>query len=305
MESRARRRAILASLAPVAGMPDEPAWGQFRRLARENGIFTLGALKKVAAIGGVWPQDPQLDWRRQVLRLMVGTTERSALLSYFRAHSVMPQLLPSNYWMSRWPTLLNQWGTHHATTYPSAMVLRSCRECALEDLAEFGFSWFRIGHQLPGVEWCSCHACGLNQLSTGPMLLDRDAFLHIQPTTSASPAVPMPAFVQRYLCVLDWLRAPTNRGRWKAINAALTSLTGEDCPHESALLKLITATAPSAWYRVHFADPQTQTSRHPLRFPRQAQSAWLALMVAALTASTEDIDELTRAVSLGAKATTA
>jgi hypothetical protein len=258
-------------------MPDEPAWGQFRRLARENGILTLGALKRAATIGAVWPQDPQLGWRRQVLRLMAGTTERSELLSYFQAHCVFPQLLPSDYWMSRWPALLDQWGMHHATTYPSLMVIRSCRECSLEDAAELGFSWFRLGHQLPGVEWCARHSCGLNQASTGPRLLERDAFLHIQPTTSALSAVPVPAFVHRYIRALDWLRARENRGSWKAMNSALTTSTGGDCPPDAiALLKRITAMAPPEWYRLHFANAQAPAARHPLRYPRHAQSAWLA-----------------------------
>lgn len=286
-------------------MPDEPAWGQFRRLTRENGIFSLGALKRAATRGGIWPQNPQLDWRQQVLRLMAGTTERSGLLSYFQAHCVIPQLLPSDYWRSRWPGLLDLWGTHHAAVYPSSLILRSCRECAVEDVAGFGFAWFRLGHQLPGVEWCSHHDCGLCQLSTGPLLLDREAFLHIQPSMSASPSAQMPAFVQRYLRVLDWLRALPNRGSWKAMYSVLMKATDEDCSRENPqVLKRIAATAPADWYRVHFAEAQEPTARYPLRYPRQAQSAWLALTVAAFTASTEDVDELTRVTPSGNPAAT-
>ena len=287
----------MSSLTRVAGMPDEPAWGQFRRLTRENGIFSLGALKRAATRGGIWPQNPQLDWRQQVLRLMAGTTERSGLLSYFQAHCVIPQLLPSDYWSSRWPGLLNLWGTHHAAVYPSSLVLRSCRECALEDVAQLGFAWFRLGHQLPGVDWCSRHACGLGQLATGPQLLDREAFLHLQPPISASPAAPMPEFVQRYMRVLDWLRASANRGSWKAMYSALMISTGEDCSREDPkVLTRITAAAPLNWYRAHFLEAQEPTARYPLLYPRQAQSSWLALTAAAFTASTEDIDELIRAM---------
>ncbi len=282
----------MISLTRVAAMPDEPAWGQFRRMSRENGIHCLGALKAAAKMGAIWPQAPLLDWRRQVLRLMAGTTQRSGLLSYFESHCVIPQLAPSNHWSSRWPALLDQWGSHHAAVYPSHLVIRFCGECSRQDIGQFGFAWYRLGHQLPGVEWCSRHACALNELLTGRDLLGATAFVHIQPSPKRVSTAIIPSFVQRYLRAIDWLRASANRRRWKSIYTAIERLCGVSRGQEdgTVLARLITA-APSSWYKRHFLDARA-IGHHPLRCQQYMQSPWLALAIAAHTETLTDVELL-------------
>lgn len=282
-------------------MPDEPAWGQFRRLARENGIHSFSTIGGLAARGAIWPQTPELDWRRQMIRLMAGTTERSALLAYFQARCLYPQLLPSEYWLSRWPALLSRWGLHHATVYPSPLVIRSCSDCAREDVEAHGFSWFRQGHQLPGVEWCSRHASALHQQKTSRDLLDKDAYILVQPPIALLSSVELPPFVQRYLQMLDWLRAPANRGRWQAVNLALIRQLDGGEEHEDSegtFRRIVTASAPSDWFRKNFIQPQAIQIQQSLKYPQRAGRAWLALCAAALELSTYDMEVISRNAAL-------
>jgi len=47
--------------------------------------------------------------------------------------------------------------------------------------------------------------------------MDKDAYICVQPPIVPVSSVELPPFVQRYLQMLDWLRTPTNRGKWYAL----------------------------------------------------------------------------------------
>lgn len=94
---------------------------------------------------------------------MAGSTERSGLLSYFQAHCLIPQLLPNNYWIPRWPLLLDRWGSHHSTIYPSPLIIRSCGECAREDIDQHGFA----RHKVAQLQFPTAHGVAAVTLTTG------------------------------------------------------------------------------------------------------------------------------------------
>lgn len=126
----------MMGLAPCVAMPDEPAWGQFRRLARENGFYSPRALSKLLPEGG--SRDRWSVLRRQLAFFMSGTTRSEGnhtygLDGYFRNHCIFPQLVGFKCWVDHWQTWVLRWAFHHGTHYPSTWVIRSCPECAKGD----------------------------------------------------------------------------------------------------------------------------------------------------------------------------
>lgn len=279
-------------------MPDEPVWGHFQRLSRENGIYSVDSWRLASDSGRVWPSARSLDWRKQVVRLMANSSERDGLLSYFEAHSIEPQLLPREAWDPRWLVLLNRWSFHYSGNYPAPLVIRSCAQCVCEDLAERGFSWFRLAHQLPGVDWCPRHSCSLNQIASGHSLLARDDFFNLRPPQRQSPAAPLPSFVQRYIRAIEWLRLPSNRDGWRAQLPVLKGSIAEEIERaKCGNAALITSSAPRDWYEANFAGEHLIETRLAMSSSPPISSPRMALIMAAIATSVEDVSHIASQLS--------
>jgi hypothetical protein len=274
-------------------MPDEPAWGQFRRMAQENGLHGPKALKKLVPNGG--SRDEWLAVRRELAYLMSGKTPQEGLYDYFREHCIYPQLLAPKCWEGLWHSLVFRWASHHGNLYPSRLIVSSCPECAKEDIGQFGFAWYRQGHQLPGVDWCLRHSCSLYQAPTGVDLIRLTSWRSYQaPLMSAEPK-PLPPFVYRYLRVLEWLRRFDNRGKWGEFEGVTNLIAfGPRKPNYDdihAFRERIIAAAPHDWYRTHFVEPrQKQAPR--ISCYVGSQSPVLARQAACITNSDADVDAL-------------
>lgn len=286
---------IASSVSTFPAMSDEPVWGHFRRLARENGLYNIASVIALADRGELWPANCYRDWRAQMAGLMYSTRDMEDVVSYFQTNFLYPQLVPQAHWRPRRYELMAHWCVHHAVFYPSPLVIRSCSECAAEDVRQFGFSWFRLGHQLPGVEWCPRHLQSLHQLPTSRDLWRNSHLIQSQPPLSAVTRVRIPLFVLRYLYALDWLRALANREKWGSFELALASTSdgerGESTKH-SALLKRVKTLAPADWYRKNFVTPRPLRNVRVLGHPLTARSAWLGLCAAAVTTSIRDVEGL-------------
>jgi hypothetical protein len=246
-------------------MPDEPVWGQFHRMARVNGLHRPEALEKLVPTKKQTFDRRWLTLEREVTYILAGTRRISGLYDYFRAHGVIPQFLSINYWLNNWLSLLFRWGLHHAVLYPSRVSIRSCSECASEDVEQFGFAWFRRGHQLPGVEWCLQHSCPLSQMSTGPNLFRGVDWLSFQVLSTRPPhSQPIPPFVHRYLRVLEWLRNfPSGRGWLEFARTMNFAAFGLDEFNGAAVgfREMVRSEAPTGWFQSHFVEPKPIRSR--------------------------------------------
>ncbi|MFN7213913.1 MAG: hypothetical protein ACK5US_13420 [Lysobacteraceae bacterium] len=92
----------IANLSHVVGMPDEPSWGQARRLLRENGIYDLRALVGTLKCE-ICPKALRSSWFRAMFcHLLAGGAETPERRSYFTHHCMLPQLTSSRYYGWRW-----------------------------------------------------------------------------------------------------------------------------------------------------------------------------------------------------------
>lgn len=286
---------IASSVSAFPAMSDEPVWGHFRRLARENGLYDIASITALADQGKLWPSKCYSNWRVQMTGLMRSTRDMADVVSYFQTNFLYPQLVPQAHWRPRRHELMAHWFVHHAVFYPSPLVIRSCSECTAEDVRQLGFSWFRLGHQLPGIEWCPRHSQSLHQLPTGRELSRNSHLIQSQPPLSAVTCVQIPLFVQRYLYALEWLRGLANREKWGSFELAVVCASdGEagDSAKHSALLKRVKTLAPTGWYRKNFVTPRPLRNVKALDHPVTARSAWLSLCAAAVTTSIREVEEL-------------
>ena len=275
-------------------MPDEPAWSQFRRMARENGLHGRTALSKLVPEGG--SRDEWLAVREKLAFLMSGASRHYQLSDYFKKHSIYPQLISFSCLLNRWQSLLYRWASHHANLYPSKRVVRSCPECAREDVMQFGFAWYRQGHQLPGVDWCLQHACSLYQVPTGLDLIRLTSWKTYQvPHATVADPQPLPPFIHRYLRALEWLRRARHGFAWTELGRETNLIAfgpiTPDYHNFGALERRIVAAAPTEWYQTHFVDPKL-TRMRPLSCPEGSKSPVLALRAACITQSDEDLNVL-------------
>lgn len=294
----------MMGLTPCVAMPDEPAWGQFRRLAKENGLHSPKALRKLVPDGG--SRDEWLAVRRRLAHLMSGTTRPHELIDYFKNHCIYSQLLAFSCLVDLWRSLVFRWASHHGNLYPSRLVVRSCPECAREDIEQFGFAWYRQGHQLPGVDWCFRHSTPLYQVPSGLDLIGPKSWRSYQvPLTSAEPRL-LPSFIHRYLRALEWLRHAKHRSAWSefesAVNCVAFGPKAPDYKDLDALGDLIGAAAPDDWYHAHFVEPQ-KTRTRPIACPDGLNSPVLALRAACVTNSDSDLDELFSTTAVAVEAT--
>lgn len=282
-----------ATLSRVCGMPDEPSWSHARRLLRENGIYDVRALTSILRCQESPKVLKSFQFREMFFHLLAGGEGTLDFRSYFMRHCMLPQLTSAYYfgWRS---DAMHRWMSHHANYYPSPVVERSCPRCTLEDIANHGFSWFRRDHQLPGVNWCLLHECGLNEQASQRLLFQPRSFLEIGPTASATPFLQIQGFVRRYLIALNWLRNSSGYLQWETATAVIESASGGLFSYrDSSFCDHITSAAPPAWYFANFLDKRA-IGRSRLVPALKHRTAWLALAVATIAESDGDVDELIR-----------
>lgn len=251
------------SLKVCAAMPDEPAWGQFRRMALENGLHSQQALLRLFSNGDEGTKGGEgslLSARVGLAKLMAGGSRREDLLKFYRAHCIHPQIFESSRSIRHWWRFVMRWGLHHGNLYPSRMVVRSCNECACEDVEKLGFSWYRQGHQLPGIDWCLKHECPLHEFPAGVDLV-RSTFWKLYPIPRASPErpQPLPPFVRRYMRAMEFLRNSRKVDAWDQFGRetllAFFGSAGGSFEEINLLEGHVVDAAPKEWYRIHFKEP--------------------------------------------------
>jgi hypothetical protein len=190
-------------------MPDEPAWGQFRRVIQVNG---LGTGRRLVENFGPPPEHGKSAISQQnpkVLEFLAGSRKRLDLWDYFRGHSIFPllfdtrDLIDGNEAGFDWRRLSARWHIHHASQYWSPRVIRRCPRCQSDDQAQSGFDWYRRLHQLPGVEWCVLHDCAVEEaFSPSNLVLSTLMFQVKEPVARGKRAF---GYLLRYLRTLSWL----------------------------------------------------------------------------------------------------
>ena len=289
-------------------MPDEPAWGQFRRLARENGYYSPEALLKLVPEEG--SRDRWSELRRQLAFFMSGTARPGGnraydLYDFFRNHCIFPQLVGFKCWVAHWQSWVFRWAFHHGTHYPSTWFVRSCPECAKEDYSEVGFAWYRQGHQLPGADWCLRHGCSLFQVPTGPDLIRCTNWESYQVPFTSGGGQRLPPFVHRYLHTLEWLRRRKDWVAWseleKEVNGLAFGSENAGFEAECELRARIESVAPQDWYRAHFVESLKKVTRG-IDCWEATSSPELALRAAYVTTSDADLDCLMSKTEAGVEA---
>ncbi len=288
----------MIGLIPCVAMPDEPAWGQFLRMAQENGLYGRRALLKLL------PEKASKDrWgvaRRQWAFLMAGISRPSGnrtfdLLDYFKQHCTFTQLVELPGWVNCWGKLVYRWAFHHGTHYPSPLVVRSCPECAKADVCKVGFAWYKQGHQLPGIEWCQEHRCSLFQVPAERDLVQQAEGLSHQAPRDAGGSDPMPHFVDRYIHALDWLRRPghasaSSQFAWQ-VNRQIFGINLANYWQRAAFRHSAEFAAPRDWYFRNFVEPRLTLSR-PMKLWKATAYAERALVAAHATSSVEELTTL-------------
>lgn len=147
----------MTRLISCAAMPDEPIWGHFLRFAKVNGLASVDALRSLLPRWGYSRKASSTLLRTAIVEHLAGGRESPKLYRYFHGHSLYPQILRIDRWKFQWRYMLNHWSYHHESIYETDLVVRFCPVCASENIDNYGFTWFRRTHQLPGVEWCLRH----------------------------------------------------------------------------------------------------------------------------------------------------
>ena len=149
--------------AKTEAMADESIWGHFHRFAWLSGFRSIQSLEVAFPAWRHFGKGRYTRLRSDIVEHLAGGAEKRTLYSYFLAHSPHPQVFLLGSWLWEWRYMLNRWAFHNADFYRSPNTVRSCPDCATEDIANEGFAWFRRMHQLPGVSWCLKHSRPLNE----------------------------------------------------------------------------------------------------------------------------------------------
>ena len=284
----------MAEVIVCRPMQDEPAWGQFIRLARLNGLNSRRALAKLLPLDAPFGSRGWIRYRKHIAHLLSGTQRRSDMDEYFRSHYVYPLIIGARYWFGPGKTPVYHWNAHHSIYYPSPRVVRSCGDCSQEDIEKAGFAWFKREHQLPGVKWCWRHQCLLHERKVLNDLFQNDGWMALRPQSRRVGSDAMQPFVHRYVRVLHWLGSKDGRRKWDEFWKTLvdTLLIDQTTNHPyCAFDELISVEAPTSWLEAQFLDPQRE-SRRQFSGARRDDGPLLALSAAAISRSDRDVDEL-------------
>jgi hypothetical protein len=275
-------------------MQDEPVWGQFIRLARLNGLNSRRSLAKLIPMDAPFGHEGWATYRKRVTYLLSGTRCPMQLQDYFRLHYVHPLIVSAHYWFGPHQSAFYAWNAHHCIYYPSSRVVRSCGNCAQEQIEGYGFAWFKRTHQLPGMSWCWEHRSLLHERNVLNDLFQSDGWMALRPQTRRFGSETMQPFVGRYIRVLDWLGGPDGCWKWRHLWRALIDtlrISQRESDPEWAFDELISAEAPVTWHETNFLTPRRKP--RPYFYCRRHDDApLLALSAAAITRSDRDVDEL-------------
>lgn len=177
---------------------------------------------------------------------------------------------------------------------------RVCRDCILEDINHWGFSWYRRAHQIQGVDWCDKHGCALLWIDSldpfsasphgwfaGDVCRETEEFW-----VTASGAPPL---LHRYSAVcLSFLDrgAPAPS---RLLNAMVAHRVLNQGLNLASLQDRIKDQAPAGWLAQNFPDLSSCHSLGPtpigrlLRRPSHAASGYhYALLIALLWERVDD-----------------
>jgi hypothetical protein len=240
----------LEGLTVCAAMPDEPAAGHTWRLARLNGFPDLRTMMLVAR---------ELFAGSKVSPRLALLSRASSLdpLTYCHRHSMYPHIqCVIDVGTCDYPRRLQRQFLDFSSPANAERRPRFCRDCAAEDAAEHGFSWFRRAHQLTGVDWCLTHRRALEAVTNADHFhLNPHELANRRECESVKPAWPdldhAPAFVHRYAEALNALgSSETFINRQKASRIIRTGSAVTSGVHKSPirdLLQLLAATKPRGW----------------------------------------------------------
>lgn len=103
--------------------------------------------------------------------------------------------------------------------------LMLCKNCMTEDVKNYGFSYWRRSHQMPGRYWCQKHGTGLVMVNSNPALIDPIAALNYLPIVNSSSKwiskQMEDPFVQKFIQLIEFISIQEKSTHQKYIIAAL------------------------------------------------------------------------------------
>lgn len=135
-------------------MPDEVAWSHLGRNAWVNSSSSRSQLL-TAILGLTNPGAPRSRWA-VALAKMAGLSKGDYIVKHSMEGLLRLDLTDEG--------VLGSTGRRHGalealSPFPHGGM--ACQECRSLDIQEYGFSWFRRVHQLPGIDICYEHDCDL------------------------------------------------------------------------------------------------------------------------------------------------
>lgn len=250
-------------------LPDELAQGFVERIRIVNGfptqILTIQLLT-------TWLNETQGIPKNQPLVVRLAAALGVNQMEFIRHHTLLP--------IHRAVTGLN---AHHMHGDPNdcSILIRSgmrlaragaysCPECVKEDLSFWGHTYWRISHQLPGVDWCQKHRTSLKHspLCTFSKLpINRED--ESPPNATATCMEQDHVDIRRYVDILNGLL-----DRHKPFPLLATSLTLADRArkvdlrttakgNQQTLSDLARQRLPDEWLKKHFPSiKSTHAGKH-------------------------------------------
>lgn len=152
-----------------------------------------------------------------------------------------------------------------------------CTRCVQEDLAFWGFSFWRRTHQLPGLDWCIKHECPLHKTSHHSTLthLPEGLIKETQPENADSVEEALNnTYIRKYAelcCDLNDLKRPIERGplidslrkRAKELNLKI-----ERYDTKQSISSYAKQLLPASWLRKHYPKILLDKASEALDFNR-------------------------------------
>lgn len=173
--------------------PDEWLPGYIGRISRVNNLHRTRIWRELnLRAGSEQTSAPLKTWAAPLARVL-----GRSIAETMTAHTLEPLL------RALYPPLPSMGSVPHPYTLRAIRLVeaqapdglpRLCRECVQEDIGFWGFSYWRRGHQTPGVRWCMKHDCDLvdatdqHAAHTLPEECDPASRLHL-PTFKSCSAV--------------------------------------------------------------------------------------------------------------------
>lgn len=145
-------------LSPLKVLPDEIDRGYLGRVMRFNGVRERKDVLRALRVCAGLPADGGEGLRTGTVALLASLAGMP-LEKFVAGHTSLP-------WRRAiaWSKINVEHGGENSESIISISGLRMarnaaflCRDCVAADQAEFGFSYWRRDHQLPGRERCACH----------------------------------------------------------------------------------------------------------------------------------------------------